>query len=338
LKALQYLEPHLVKTVNMDVPACNQGEALIRVHWAGICGTDLHIFHGRHPRAKAPLVMGHEFSGEVVEIKPGTAKTDLAAGDQVTAYPLLMCGECWPCRNGFPHVCRNLKLIGIDRDGAFAQYVSVPLDLVFKLPTALSSEQGALVEPLAVGIHALSMAGEPHWQTAVVIGCGPIGLIVALCLRHAGVENILSSDINPHRVKRAENLDFHVINSAKIDLARSVEQATDGEGADVVFECAGTEVTALQMGRLVRPRGTVVVVATHKDPHAVDLQTVTFRELSVIGTRVYTREDYRKALEWINTMPVDKLVSHRFQLEEASAGFEIMTKPEDVCKVLINME
>lgn len=332
------MEPHVVKTVDMEAPACNEGEALIRVRSAGICGTDLHIFHGKHPRAKAPLVMGHEFSGEVLEIKAGPVKTDLAAGDHVTAYPLLMCGDCWSCRNGFPHVCRNLKLIGIDRDGAFAQQVSVPLELVFKLAPGLSHEHGALVEPLAVGIHALSAAGEAHWQTAVVIGAGPIGLIVGLCLQRAGVKNILISDINPYRVKRAENLGALAVDSAEADLGDLVKQVTDGEGADVVFECAGTNATALQMCRLVRPRGIVVVVATHKDPHALDLQTVAFRELSVIGTRVYTRQDYSKAVEWITDMPVETLISHRYSLDDGRAGFDMMTGAQDVCKVLINVE
>ena len=123
-------------------------------------------------------------------------------GDKVTAYPLLVCGECWACRNGFAHVCRDLKLIGIDRDGGFAEYVSVPLDLIVKFPAALPYDQGALIEPLAVGVHALEMAG-PDWQTAVVVGCGPIGLLVGLCLQHAGIENMLMCDISPHRVKRA---------------------------------------------------------------------------------------------------------------------------------------
>ena len=155
MKALRYLKPHVVKTENINEPVCDEDEALIRVHSAGICGTDMAIFADKHPRAKAPLVMGHEFAGEIIEIKSSHIRTKLAVGDKVTVYPLLVCGKCWACKHGFSHVCRNLKLIGIDRDGAFAEYVNVPLDLIVKYPDDLTYDQGALIEPLAVGVHAL---------------------------------------------------------------------------------------------------------------------------------------------------------------------------------------
>ncbi|UCF90377.1 MAG: alcohol dehydrogenase catalytic domain-containing protein [Desulfobacterales bacterium] len=338
MKALRYLAPQLVKTEDIEPPVCAAGEALVRVHSAGICGSDMYIFSGKHPRAQAPLVMGHEFAGEIASINPGPGPTDLTVGDKVTAYPLLVCGRCWACRNGQAHVCRNLKLIGIDRDGAFAEYVNVPLELLFKLPPKLSYAKGALVEPLAVAWHALAMAGEPNWQTAVVIGSGPIGLLVGLCLQDVGIQNIIMSDINAHRLKRSARLGFQVFNSAAGDLAGLVDQVTDAEGADVVFECAGSGAAALQMCQLVRPRGTVVVVSTHKEPHGVDLQTVNFRELTVKGTRVYTPQDYRKALDRAADLPFTELVSHMLDLDRGSEGFQIMQQPEDVCKVLLNPE
>jgi threonine dehydrogenase-like Zn-dependent dehydrogenase len=335
MKALRYLNPEILKTEEIDLPKCGLGEALVRVHAAGICGSDMGIFAGKHPRAQAPLVMGHEFAGEIVEIQPGGSATRLAVGDRVTAYPLLVCGNCWACRNGFAHVCRDLKLIGIDRDGAFAEYVSVPLDLLVKFSDRLSFDQAALIEPLAVGVHALEMAGEPNWQTAVVIGCGPIGLMVGLCLKHAGVENILMSDINPHRVKRAGRLNFEAIDSSVEDLTARMFEITKGEGADIVFECAGSPAAALQMGDLVRPRGTVLMVSVHKEPHPVDLQAVSFKELSIIGTRVYTRDNYRRALQMISDLPYEEIISHRVDLDRGAEGFEIMGQAADACKVLI---
>jgi threonine dehydrogenase-like Zn-dependent dehydrogenase len=337
MKALRYLAPNIVKTEDIEDPTCGKDEALIRVHSAGICGTDMAIFAGKHPRAKAPLTMGHEFAGEIVEVHPSDVENDLAVGDRVTVYPLLVCGQCWVCKNRAGHVCRDLKLIGIDRDGAFAEYVKVPADLIVKYPDDLTYDQGALIEPLAVGVHALEMAGETDWQTAVVIGCGPIGLLVGLCLKYAGIETTIISDINAHRLKRAEKLGFQTFNSAEGNLVDCVNEITQDEGADIVFECAGSGPAALQMCELVRPRGKVIMVSVHKEPHAIDLRAVSFKEITMVGTRVYTHVSYQKALQMIKDLPVDELVSHRLDIGNAAQGFELMQKPEDVCKVIINI-
>ena len=338
MKALRYLNPGILKTEEIDSPQCSAGEALVRVHTAGICGSDMAIFAGKHPRAKPPLVMGHEFAGEIVEIQTGGIATELSIGDKVTAYPLLMCGNCWACRSGVSHVCRDLKLIGIDRDGAFAEYVSVPLDLLVKFPDQLSFEQGALIEPLAVGVHALDMAGSPNWTSAVVVGCGPIGLLVALCLQHAGVHNLLISDIVPQRLERAASLNIPVLNSAEENLVDRVTRMSGGEGADIVFECAGSASAALQMSDLVRPRGKIIMVSVHKEPHPVDLREITFKEISMIGTRVYTRNDYSKSLQMIADLPYQSVISHRVELEHGAQGFNIMGQAADACKVIIRTD
>jgi 2-desacetyl-2-hydroxyethyl bacteriochlorophyllide A dehydrogenase len=335
MKALRYLNPGELKTEQIESPGCAAGEALVRVHSAGICGSDMAIFSGKHPRAKPPLVMGHEFAGEIVEIQPGGIESELSIGDKVTAYPLLMCGNCWACRNGVSHVCRDLKLIGIDRDGAFAEYVSVPLDLLVKFPDQLSFDQGALIEPLAVGVHALDMAGTPEWRNAVVVGCGPIGLLVVLCLQHAGVRNLLISDIVPQRLERAASLNIPFLNSAEENLVDRVTRMSGGEGADIVFECAGSSSAALQMADLVRPRGKIIMVSVHKEPHPVDLREITFKEISMIGTRVYARNDYRKSLQMIAELPYEKIISHRVNLDQGAMGFDIMGQAADACKVII---
>ncbi|MGD9181318.1 MAG: alcohol dehydrogenase catalytic domain-containing protein [Desulfobacterales bacterium] len=336
MKALRYLAPNLVKTEDIEQPVCAEGEALIRVHSAGICGTDMAIYTGKHPRAKAPLIMGHEFAGEIAAIHASEANSDLTVGDRVTVYPLLACGQCWACKNGFGHVCRDLKLIGIDRDGAFAEYVNVPLDLILKYPDDVTYDQGALIEPLAVGVHALEMAGKEDWRTAVVIGCGPIGLLVALCLQQTAIEALVVSDINIHRLKRAQKLGFETFNSAEGKLVDWVNERTKQEGADIVFECAGSDAAALQMCDLLRPRGKVIMVSIHKEPHHVNLREVSFKEITMIGTRVYTRTSFQKALHMIKDLPLDELISHKLDINNAASGFELMQKPEDVCKVIID--
>jgi (R,R)-butanediol dehydrogenase/meso-butanediol dehydrogenase/diacetyl reductase len=338
MKALRYLNPQVLKTEEIETPVCGTDQALVRVHAAGICGSDMAIYFGKHPRAKAPLVMGHEFAGEIAEINSKDNTTRLTVGDKVTAYPLLMCGECLACRSGFPHVCRDLKLIGIDRDGGFAEYVSVPLDLLVQFPENLSYEQGALIEPLAVAVHALEMAGKADWKNAVVIGCGPIGLLVGLCLRYAGIENLLLCDISPQRVKRAAGLNFQTVNSAEENPADRVAGMTGGEGADILFECAGSAPAALQMCDLVRPRGRIVMVSVHKEPHPVDLRAITFKEISLIGTRVYARDDFRRAVQILPDLPYQNIISHRFELERGGEGFEIMGQAANACKVIIRTD
>jgi threonine dehydrogenase-like Zn-dependent dehydrogenase len=180
------------------------------------------------------------------------------------------------------------------------------------------------------------MAGETDWQTAVVIGSGPIGLLVALCLRHAGIETIIISDINPHRLKRSEKLGLKTFNSTEGDLVDFVNATTRDEGADIVFECAGSSSAALQMCDLVRSRGKVIMVSVHKEPHPTDLRAISFKEITMIGTRVYTRNSYQKALQMIKDLPFNNLISHRLDIDDAAEGFELMQKPEDVCKVIIN--
>ena len=179
---------------------------------------------------------------------------------------------------------------------------------------------------------------DKAWKNAVVIGCGPIGLLVGLCLRYAGTENTLLCDISPQREKRAAGLNFQTINSSEENLADRVAAMSGGEGADILFECAGSAPVALQMCDLVRPRGKIVMVSVHKEPHPVDLRAITFKEISLVGTRVYTRDDFRRAIQILPELPYQDVISHRFELEQGAEGFEIMGQAADACKVIIRTE
>ncbi|MCG8550564.1 MAG: alcohol dehydrogenase catalytic domain-containing protein [Desulfobacterales bacterium] len=338
MKAISYQGVNDVRTIETDEPACRPGHAKIRVRAAGICGTDMAIAAGKHPRARAPLIMGHEFSGEIVQIVPEPGKApELSVGDRVTAYPLLTCGHCFACTNGAAHVCRTLKLIGIDCDGAFAEYACVPLDLLVKVPGHVDYAAGALIEPLAVGIHAVEMAKDAPMDNAVVLGAGPIGLLTAFALSLKNVRDIIVADINPSRLARAGQMGFRTVNSAEQDLNAVVAENTNGEGAALLFECAGAESAAAQMCGLARSRGTIVMAGVHKDPHAVDLRTLNFREITLVGSRVYTRSDYKAAVGAAAQLPADIIISHSLGIEDAVQGFEFMKHPDGVCKVVFSM-
>lgn len=337
MKAAVYMGAGDIRIKEAAEPKCEPGQAKIRVHSAGICGTDMAIAAGKHPRARSPLIMGHEFAGEVVEIKPEQDGVDFALGDRVTIYPLLSCGKCLACRKGFTHVCRELRLIGIDGDGGFAEYVCVPIEALVKLPADMPYDAGALVEPMAVGMHAVAMAAMDANQNAVVIGAGPIGLVTALALRSNGNRQIVLTDVSASRLDRAAAMGFDVLNATECDIPGKIMEMTSGEGTDVLFECAGSESAAEQMCELVRCRGKIMLVGVHKTPHKVDLRTINFREISMTGVRVYTWEDYRKAVDAVALIPKEQLVSHRLDLADVVRGFELMNNPQVSCKVLFNI-
>lgn len=338
MRALEYLDTDRVEVVDCDTPTPGPGEALVRVHACGICGTDIAIATGKHPRARPPLIFGHEFAGDVTAINSADGgATGIQVGDRVTAYPLLFCDECWSCRHGVPHVCRSLRLLGIDCAGAMAEYVAVPLDLLFPFPDTMSFEMGALIEPVAVGMHAATMSGATAADMVVVIGAGPIGLMTAVCLRERGVTRLCITDLQPYRLDLARQLGFDVIDVSSADPVAEIGRLTDGNGADIVFDVAGSASSARQMTDLVRCRGRIVMESCPKSPHEVDLRQINFKEITMIGSRVYERRDFDAAIDMLQRIDLRPIVSHRLPLADGPRGLDLMKAGESVCKVLVTM-
>lgn len=301
MKAVIYEGPGAAALRELPLPEA--GGLLLRVEACGICGTDLTIWKGAHPRAAAPLVLGHEFVARLAE--PGVR---LAEGTRVTAFPLISCGHCETCRSGQPHVCESLRLHGIDGPGGMAGFVRIPeVDLVV-LPEELPPAVAAQAEPLAVCVHAARRAGIAGGEDVAIIGAGPIGVTLALCLRGLGVRNLRLFDSNAERVAM---LAAHGFDAAQADTGAyaSALAGLGRSGFDTVFECAGAARAAGDALDLVRVGGRMVIVSIHKGAVPFDLQRVAFREIAVIGTRVYTRRDFEAAcamlpdlapeLEWL---------------------------------------
>jgi (R,R)-butanediol dehydrogenase / meso-butanediol dehydrogenase / diacetyl reductase len=311
------------------------GQVQIRVSHCGICGTDLHIFHGKMDhRVTKPQVFGHEMSGVLTAIGEGVE--GWAEGDRVTVRPLDPCGQCPACKAGHSHICMKLKFIGIDVPGAMQGLWTVPAHTLHRLPAALSFEQAALIEPVAVAAHDVRLGRVQPGDYAVVQGGGPIGILVALVAKTAGAR-VLVTEVNPFRLKRAGELGLCAVNPRETDVVEMVTAETGGAGADVVFEVSGSAPGADMMTKLVRTRGRIVVVAIFGEAPKIDLFKFFWRELQMCGARVYEPEDFDKAIAIAaaGTLPLSKLITNVYPLEGLETGLRQMERGGDVMKVLI---
>lgn len=330
MKAIVFEETQTVSLREKEMPGVPQGWVLIQTSHVGICGTDLNIYAGSHPRAKAPLVMGHEFSGTIVSGHP-----TLPEGTPVTVNPLLNCGTCIPCTTGQSHVCESLQLVGIDCDGGMAEYVVAPVERVVPLPEGLSFALGALVEPVAVAMHAVRQGGYVPGDHVVVFGAGTIGLCVALALRSSGALQVTIVETNELRLKKAKELGFSTIHPQQENVREVVLSQTNGTGADFVFDCAGHHSVVPLLTDIVKVRGTIVIVAAYKKPTEVDLLKGMFKELSMRFVRVYTDKDFKLAAQLlVQQHDFEKIITHVLPPDEAKKGFDLLTSHTDAVKVM----
>lgn len=333
MKSIVYNSAQNVSFEQTTIPEILPGEALIKVAYVGVCGSDMNIYQGVHPRAKAPLVMGHEFSGTLVKGHP-----TLPEGTPVTVYPLLSCGHCEPCVSGYAHVCNTLRLIGIDYDGGMAEYVKVPVDKVLEIPQTLSLKHGAFIEPLAVGVHAVRRSGYKPGDRTVVFGAGPIGLCVATCLKYFGASKTILIEANPYRLEIAKKLGFTTIDAANEDVRAKVKEHTKGYNADFAFDCAAHPSVQTLLMDVIKVQGTAVIVGSYKKPPEVDLLKVEFKELTLIGIRVYERRDFEIATQILESESIDfDLLLSESTPELAPGVFQDLLKGSNTIKMLFKM-
>ena len=332
--AARYLGPDRIEAEEVNLPQIAAGEALIQVEACGFCGSDINIVAGTHPRAQAPLTIGHELSGKIVQMSPnGSGSHGLAVGDRVTTYPLITCGICYACTHGNPHVCRQLKLFGFDVDGGMAQFVKLPVNSLMKLPADMPAHIGALIEPLAVAVHGVARVSIAGVTVAAVLGAGPIGILTALVAQARGVPNVIISDVLPSRLDLAASLGLTAVKAGE-EMRTRILELSNQNGADIVYECAGHPSSALEMTALCRSRGTIVNLSVFKKPAPVDLQAINFKEIEMVGSRVYERKDFQDAIDMAMKLPLEPIITEEFPLEDVSDAFRLFRAGE-VCKVLI---
>jgi (R,R)-butanediol dehydrogenase / meso-butanediol dehydrogenase / diacetyl reductase len=313
------------------------GEVRLDVAYCGICGTDLHIAHGAMDhRVTIPQVIGHEMSGRVAEL--GTGVDGFHVGDPVVVRPLDARGEI-PADKGFSHISRNLRFLGIDTPGAFQASWTVPAFTLHRLPPDVELAIAALTEPLAVACHDVRRALLRPAELAVVIGGGPIGLLVALVAAQAGAR-VVVSEVNPARRSLAGELGLDVVDPESVDLYEHVAGLTDGAGADVVFEVSGSPAGAREMTRLASLRGRIVLVAIFPDPQPISLFDFFWKELELRGARVYEPEDYERAIALIaaGDLPLRKLITSIEPLDRLPAVFEEQSRHASALKILVDCQ
>lgn len=312
------------------------GEVRVEVAYVGICGTDLHIKHGAMDgRVAIPDVIGHEMSGTVAAVGEGVSRW--SPGDRVTVMPLDWCGRCPACVAGHQHVCQNLVFVGIDTAGAMQQAWTVPERLLVRLPPRLGLEFAALTEPLAVAVHDVQRGAVARGDRVLVVGGGPIGLLIA-CVAAAEGAEVMVSEPNRHRRSVATRLGLRTIDPATGDLTATLDSWTGAAGADIAFEVSGSVAGLEAATHALRVRGRLVVVAIHNHPVPVNLFRVFWRELELIGARVYERRDFERAVALLadGAIPAAELISAVEPLERTLEAFEALESGTGVVKVLID--
>lgn len=336
MRAANYMGDGRIEVAEAESVAPGAGDVQIRVAYNGICGTDLHIAQGHMDhRVPAPSPIGHEMSGVIEAVGEGV---DIAVGTPVTVMPLAWCSDCPACAAGNQHICQNLVFVGIDSPGALQELWTVPASLVVPLPEGLALDHAALVEPVAVAVHDVRRSRLAAGETAVVIGGGPIGQLIAIVARATGADVILAE---PDAARRAfaEAQGATVVDPIAGDLAAVVQERTSGAGADVVFEVAGTRGTALDATNHAKVRGRVVFVAIHPEPVPIDLHRVFWRELELLGARVYERQDFERAVALLaaGEVPADALITRVVQLDETQAAFDALLSAAAM-KILVDVQ
>jgi len=267
------------------IPKIGEDDLLVKVHAAAICGTDIHIYQWNEyasSRIKLPLLFGHEFSGEVVEV--GKNVTYFKKGDRVAGETHVPCGHCFQCTTGLQHICKDMKIVGVHMDGAFSEYAVLPAVCAWKLDSAISYEIGATMEPFGIGVHAISKT-KPAGKKVIVFGCGPIGIYAQMVAKFSGAEYVIGVDISNERLDLAKRMgtDF-VLNAKTVNVVDEVNKITKGSGTDIVVELTGNKTVVNEATKTLRRGGDIVLVGLYSGSVEWDLvNNVIYKEANVYG-------------------------------------------------------
>jgi L-iditol 2-dehydrogenase len=316
MKQAVMIAPGQIQFQDVPMPTPNDNEVIMQTRRIGVCGSDIHVFHGLHPYTSYPVVQGHEVGGVVAGM--GKNVTGLKVGDKITFMPQVTCGECYPCRHGMYHICESLKVMGFQTGGAAQEYFVLPAGNVLVLPDTLSLDQAAMIEPVSVAVHAIARGGGAENRRVVVLGAGTIGNLTAQVAKASGAKAVLITDISPYKLEKARACDLDLtVNVAETNLGEAIQRHFGPDQADLILECVGVEPTMTDAIRYARKGSTIVVVGVFGKKPQIDLGLVQDRELTLTGTLMYQKVDYERAIELVaaGQMSLDKMITHRFSFD-----------------------
>lgn len=341
MKVAVMTAPKTMEWLERDIPETGENQVLIKLSHVGICGSDLHFYEeGRLGNwiPKEPLTLGHEPGGTVVEVGKGVSS--LKVGDKVAIEPGVPCGVCEYCKKGLYNLCDNMSFMAIpeEREGVFSEYCAHPANMCYKLPDNMDTMEGALIEPLAVGFHAVQKSGAKVGQSALVLGCGCIGLVTIMVLKACGISNIYATDIIDRRLQKAKEVGaIEILYADKMDVVEYINSLPGG-GVDLVFETAGNKITTLQTAKMIKKGGSVTLVGMTPDSEInYDIGTLMSKEAQLHTVFRY-RNLYPTAIEAVSQgdIPLKSIVSHVFDFKDVIEAMDFNSKNKnEVIKAVI---
>lgn len=341
-KMIQQLmtEPKKITFREVDIPKPGPDQVLVKIKRIGVCGSDIHVYHGMHPYTSYPVTQGHEVSGKIVKL--GQYVSNLEVGQKVTIEPQVFCGRCYPCLHGKYNLCENLKVMGFQTVGTASEYFAVDASKITPLPEGLSYNEGAMIEPLAVTVHAGKRFADIKEAKVAILGAGPIGILLSQSVKALGASEVMITDISERRLELAKSVGAdYAVNTKDVDFGAALVECFGPDKADVIYDCAGNDITINQAIQNARKGSTIILVAVFAKLANADLAKLNDSELDLNTSMMYRHEDYVDALRFVNEgkIQLKPLESAHFAFADYQKAYEyIDANRESTMKVLIDVD
>ena len=332
--------PGVIEFRETPRPIAAEGQVLVRIMRIGICGSDIHVYHGKHPFTRYPVTQGHEVSGRIEAV--GSGVEGLSGGQKVTIEPQVCCGHCYPCTHGKYNLCEELKVMGFQTTGTASEYFAVDAAKVTPLPETMSYDEGAMIEPLAVTVHAAKRFPELKGARVAILGCGPIGILLMQSCKALGAASVLVTDVSDYRLSVARSVGAdYAVNTGETDMEQALRDAFGSDKADVIYDCAGSDITMGQAIRCARKGSTIVLVAVFSKMASVDLAVLNDHELELNTSMMYRHEDYVDAIRLVSEGKVQlrPLMSRHFAFRDYLEAYQYIDENREMTmKVIIDVQ
>ena len=332
--------PGVIEFRETPRPIAAEGQVLVRIMRIGICGSDIHVYHGKHPFTRYPVTQGHEVSGRIEAV--GSGVEGLSVGQKVTIEPQVCCGHCYPCTHGKYNLCEELKVMGFQTTGTASEYFAVDAAKVTPLPETMSYDEGAMIEPLAVTVHAAKRFPELKGARVAIMGCGPIGILLMQSCKALGAASVLVTDVSDYRLSVARSVGAdYAVNTGETDMEQALRDAFGSDKADVIYDCAGSDITMGQAIRCARKGSTIVLVAVFSKMASVDLAVLNDHELELNTSMMYRHEDYVDAIRLVSEGKVQlrPLMSRHFAFRDYLEAYQYIDENREMTmKVIIDVQ